>query len=257
MLNSARDSDKREQNKHNVAEGQDRGLHREIAGSGDPHSALAFCEQIRKDAEAEIEKILGKAQLSIGKRRDEAERQAESAVSEIKEAAQAQARTIEAKALSGVSLETKRTLLRVQGEIVEEVFAGLRARLRKLRETTKYRDFLKELTVQGIVAVDEEECVAAPGVEDRKLFTPQLVAEIEQIVESKSARKVSIAVSPDLAPEPYGVRVYSGARTALFDNTLDARMERLADELKAIVARQVFASDEAERSGQTRAAHVA
>jgi hypothetical protein len=48
-----------------------------------------------------------------------------------------------------------------------------------------------------------------------------------------------------------GVRVYTDSVTALFDNMVDARMDRLADELKAIIANAVFPMHEAEAPAQS------
>jgi vacuolar-type H+-ATPase subunit E/Vma4 len=212
---------------------------REVQGETPP-SAAAFCEQIRKDVQEEIERILGKARLSASRRHEEAKEEAERVSQQTRKDAQAEAKTMEARVMSGVSLEVKKAILRAQGEIIDEVLGRVRARLKKLRRTKEYAEFLKELTAQGILALGEEECVLAPAVEDRELYTPELIDRVKQLVVSSSGKNVNLTVSADLSPEGSGVRVYSGAGTVLFDNTLEARMERLADELKTIVAREVF-----------------
>lgn len=216
-----------------------------------PLSVLPFCEQIAKDAQEEVGKILGRAQLSATSRLDEAEKEAQSVARQIRDTAETQAKRIQARATSGMSLETKRTILRAQGDIIDEVFARVTASLKKLHATKKYIDFLKELTVQAIMVLEEKECLLAPGIEDRGLYIPRLIEEIKELVERATGKKVKLTISTDLLPQGSGVRVYSGAGTTLFDNTLDARMERLQDELRTIVAREVFAPEEAPQSGQS------
>ncbi len=217
-------------------------------------SVLAFCEQIKKDAQEEIEKILGRARLSATRKLEEAENEAESIARQIREAGEVEARRTEASAMSGVSLDTKKVILRAEGDIVDEVLAKVMARLKERRGSTEYAEFLRELTVQAIIGLDEEECLLAPGMEDRELYTAELLGEIQKLAQTKAGNKVKLTLSPDLSPEGAGVRVYSGDGTALFDNTLDARMERLQDELKAVVAGEVFASGPSGESGQTDAA---
>ncbi len=219
---------------------RDQGSEKDITPSKASLSVRFFCEQIAKDAREEIEKILGRAELSARRRAEEAEKEAVDAARQIEGAAHDQAKSIETRTLAGVSLEMKKTILRLQWEIIEEVLARTKAKLTELRGTKEYASFLKELAAQGVRALGENECVLVPGVEDRDLFTPELVREIEELLGRTSGRKVKLSVSSDLAPEGAGVRVYSGTKTMLFDNTLDARMERLADELKAVVAREVF-----------------
>jgi len=211
-------------------------------GSQEPGSVAAFCEQIRKDAKEETERIVGRARLSASRKREEAEKEADSIARQIRDAAQARARGIEARGLADASLEMRRTALRAEGEIVEEVLDRVRERLKEIRKSEQYLDFLKELTVQAIIALEDQECLVGPGIEDRPLYSPERVEEIEELVEHRKGKKVKLTLSEDLSPEGFGVRVYSGSKTILFDNTLDARMERLSDELKSIVAGEVFAS---------------
>ncbi len=204
-------------------------------------SVRAFCEQISKDAQEEVRRILGKAELSAARRGEEAEKEAVQAARQIHQAAQGQVKSVEARTMAGVSLDMRKTILRVQGEIVEEVLARVRASLKEMRGTKQYADSLKQLSVEGIIALGEEKCILAPGLEDRRFFTPQFLREIEQLVARTGGRKAELTISDDILPDGGGVRVYSTKRTVLFDNTIDARMERLADELRAIVAREVFA----------------
>ncbi len=215
-------------------------------GEGEASSSvLGFCEQIRKDAEEEVKAILGRAEASARRKIEEAEKEATGTARQITGAADAEAKKIESRTMSGASLETRKTMLKTQGEIIEEVLAGVGTRLRELRETGEYLDFLKKLSVQGISAIGEEECVLVPGAEDKELFTAELIAEIGKLVVETSGRKITVSLSHDLAPEGHGVRVYSGSRRMLFDNTLEARMERLTDELRNLVAREAFARSKA------------
>lgn len=216
-------------------------------------SALAFCQQIDKDAHEEIEKILGRARLSVTRKLEDAEKQADTVARQLTEAAEAEGGRIRTRVMSGVSLEMKKTILRAQGDIIEDVFRKVRAALKRLGHTPEYVRFLRELTVQAIIILEEEECLLAPASEDRELYTPELIQEIGELVERTIGKPVKLSLSPDLSPQGSGVRVYSAARNALFDNTLRARMERLEDELKSLVASEVFASDAGAHEAQTDA----
>jgi len=206
-------------------------------------SVSAFCEQIKKDAQEEVQRILGRAELSARRKGEEAEKEASQTARQTRQTVEAQAKSIETRAMAGVSLEMRKTLLRVQGEVIEEVFAKVREKLKEVRRTQQYADSLKKLSVEGITALGEVKCVLAPGVEDRQFFTPKFLRELEELVSRAGGRKVEVTISDDILPDDGGVRVYSGKRTVLFDNTLEARMERLADELRTIVAREVFAEE--------------
>lgn len=199
-----------------------------------------FIEQIQKDAQAEIEKIRGRAELTAKRKLEEAQREAESARRQATKSAEEQARRIEARTLSGVSLETRRTMLRVEGEIVTEVVERARESVKTLRDRPEYAAFSKRLAVEGILALGEEQCLLAPAGADAKFFTPQHVAGIKETAERLAGRQIKLTLSNDPSVEGLGVRVYSGSRKTLFDNTLAARLERLADELRMIVVQTVL-----------------
>lgn len=206
-----------------------------------PAAAVApFIEQIQKDAQAEIENIRGRAALTAKRKLEEAQREAESSRRQATQSAEDQARRIEARTLSGVSLETRRTMLRVEGDIVTEVVERARESVKALRDRPEYADFLKGLAVEGILALGEEHCLLAPAGADAKLFTPQRVADIKETAERLTGRQIKLTLSNDPSVEGFGVRVYSGSRRTLFDNTLAARLQRLADELRMIVVKTVL-----------------
>ena len=233
---------------------------REIGSGGhmlpppaDDEPAAAFCQQIQSDARDETEAILARARHSAEKKRQGAAEKAEKEVRTIRQEAEAQAKAIESRALAGVSLESKKLLLKAQGEIVDGVFEGVRARLKGMRSGKRYADFLKDLTVQAIIMLGEEECLLVPACEERDWFDASLLADIEQLVEQRTARKVKLSVSDDSLPEGAGVQVYSATGTSLFDNTIPVRFERIADELKVMIVREVFVSGERESIGQPSA----
>jgi len=219
-------------------------------------SVRLFSEQIRKEAQEEIEKIREKAELSARRKTQEAEREAERIAREMGQGAEEQAKSIDVRTMAGVSLETKRTMLRLQGQITDEVLAKAMARFKELRGTKQYADFLKELAVQGILALGEETCVLAPAAEDRDLFTEELVRGIEDLARRRSGRKVMATVSMDVSPDGSGIRVYSGKGNMLFDNTLEARLERLWDELIMTVMKEVFAGEREQKCAPDDGSHA-
>ena len=212
-------------------------------------SVAPFVEQIQKDAEAEIERIRGRAELTAKRKLEEAQREAESAIRQATQSAEEQARRIGSRTLSGVSLETRRTMLRVEGDIVNEVLDRAQDRLSDLRETPEYADFVRRLAVEGIMALEDNACVLSPAAADAGLFTAQRVADIKSSAERLTGREITLTLSSDPSVGGVGVRVYSGSRKTLFDNTLAARLERLADELRMIVVKEVLDRPVPEPSG--------
>ena len=250
MSDSRRNDELMEQTAKGVARSTSE-THEDREGvTADSASVRVFCEQIRKDAQGEIETILGKAELSARRRREEAQNEAETIAKQVRNEAETQARRIEATVMSGVSLEVKKINLRTRGEIVDEVFARVWSRLAALKKSPEYSRFLKELTAQGVIALGVLECTVAPGTEDAELFAEKFLEEAAGLARQRMGVNVKLTWKDDVVIQGSGVRIYSADGAMLFDNTTLARMERLSDELKGIIAAEVFGPDAATGGGK-------
>jgi vacuolar-type H+-ATPase subunit E/Vma4 len=67
-------------------------------------------------------------------------------------------------------------------------------------------------------------------------------------VARESGRPVKITPAADLNETAMGAVVRAADGSVLFDNTIEARMERLGDELQLIVSREVFGSESEPRT---------
>ncbi len=208
---------------------------KETASIGD---ASPFVDEISKGAGEEIDKILSRAKRTAESRLDEARKAARAEVDQIVGAAKARAELERRRIISDLSLETKKVTLKARGELVEEALAQVRARLAKARGTPEYRETLKALTVEGIVALDRPEVNVSVSAADAAMANEAFFNEVA----AECGRQVSITPAADLNEKTMGAIVRTTDGSMLFDNTIDARMERLADELQLIVSREVFAS---------------
>ncbi len=199
--------------------------------------ATTFVHEIDKSAAEEIDKILSRAKRTAESRLDEARKTAKAETDEILAAGTARAELERRRIISDLSLETKKVTLKARGELVEEALAQVRARLEKARGTPEYRETLKALIVEGIVALDRPEVTVSVSAADAAMANEAFFKETA----GECGRQVSITPAADLDEKAMGAIVRTADGSMLFDNTIDARMERLADELQLIVSREVFA----------------
>jgi V/A-type H+-transporting ATPase subunit E len=207
---------------------------KETASIGD---ASPFVDEIGKSAGEEIDKIVSRAKRTAESRLDEAREAAKAETDQILAAAKARAELERRRIISDLSLEMKKVTLKARGELVEEALTQVRARLQKARGTPEYRETLKALIVEGILALDRRQVNVSVSSADAAMANEAFFKEVA----AEYGQQVLITPAADLDEKTMGAIVRAADGSVLFDNTIDARMERLADELQLVVSREVFA----------------
>ena len=115
----------------------------------------------------------------------------------------------------------------------------VRARIERTRGTPEYRDMLKSFIVEGIQALDRDDVQVAVSAPDAAMANETFFAEVA----AECGRHVKIASQTELDDKAMGAVVRAADGSVLFDNTIEARMERLTDELQLIVSKEVFAEE--------------
>jgi len=198
--------------------------------------ATPFVDEISRSAAEETDKVLSRAKRTAETRLDEARKQVGTEVDQILAAAKARAETERRRILSDLSLETKKITLKARGELVEDVLGQVRARLERTRGTPEYRAMLKAFIVEGIRALDRSDVTVSVSAADAAMANGAFFDEVAR----ECGRPVKITPAANLDEKAMGAVVRAGDGSVLFDNTIEARMDRLADELQLIVSREVF-----------------
>ncbi len=212
-----------------------------------PHASVKagdFCDQIRSDASDQADSILKRARHSADRKIRDARTEAQQAAQQLLTEAHAEAALIDRRTLAGVSLDSKRILLKAHGRILDDALEELKARVDQLRSHDAYNDFLVNLAAQAVIALDEKHCIIAPGRQDIQRFTDDILAKVSDRVEKSTGSHVTIALSAERSPDGSGLIAYSTDGNALLDNTVSARFRRLEDELKVIISHEAFALEE-------------
>ena len=206
------------------------------------HDASPFIEEIAKGADEEVERILSRARRTAESRLTAAKDRVNAEVDEIVRAAKARAELERRRIISDLSLETKKIVLKARGELVEETLAQVRDRLERSRGTPQYREMLKALVIEGILALDRAGVHVSVSAADAAMANDAFFNDVAR----DCGRPVKCSVAADLDEKAMGAIVRAADGSVLFDNTMGARMERLADELQLIVSREVFSEEAAE-----------
>ena len=148
------------------------------------------------------------------------------AVAKILETSAKQAEALKRQIIGAAELEARNSQLKVLEEAVEEVFSSAVAQIPKL-ENKRYAAALKQLLAEAIDVIGPNAMVSTNQKDARDVFTL-----------AKSIRGERTRLTPgDKRLETIGgVALTTPDRTIRFDNTFEARLERLRPTLRKEVA---------------------
>lgn len=196
-------------------------------------SVEALRRTIMSQAHAEARGILDEARDEARSIREEAKREAESERDALLRQARVKAERVREEAQAEAEIRARRVKLRQREELLERVFSAARQRLQAAPEWSDYLEVVERLAQAGVGHLGGEEAVvrvdqrSAQALGDR---LPELVRSAEEELE------MVLTIGEPL-PEGTGVVVQTRDGHRRYDNTLEARLTRMADALRTPVYR--------------------
>jgi vacuolar-type H+-ATPase subunit E/Vma4 len=208
----------------------------------DNESIEKITSQIIHDGEKEIESIRLKAEETaagiIARAEAEAARIAEKLLKEAKEKGDLEQRRL----LSSVNLEVRRAKLRTREEVVTVVRERAADILRGQREGGDYGDILAGLITEAISALDGEHFIVSVDRRDLAILESDVFAAVRDAAAGMGQRVERLEARALEQPALGGARVGVPGGNVVFDNTFEARIYRLRDDVRNIIFEEVFSS---------------
>jgi len=190
-------------------------------------------DRTRQRAEREASRILEQA-------RREAAREREGILQEARARLEHQKQVLRAR----MELELQAMRQRRRGEAVERVRQLARQKLAELADSDEHRRALVELALLAIARMSGDEFTLILRQEDRDRWGRELPGELAAAARERLGRQVSIQISDETVHALGGLIVSGAGGRQVADQTFDARLERLWDELRAHVAPLVLGDSE-------------
>jgi vacuolar-type H+-ATPase subunit E/Vma4 len=215
----------------------------------DNESVDKICSRIREDGEKEIESILEKAKQTAGDIVDRANRAGEEAAGKILKEAREKGEIARKRLLSSVNLEVKRSKLRAREEIVSAVHERVEKTLADYRKSGDYASVLTGLVLEAVSALEGDSFIVWANAEDIDLVKDSVFPAVLTAVKEGRSQKYTLEAKPFERPASGGVQVGVPSGNVIYDNTFEARLYRLREEIRNIIFEEVFSSKESEEPG--------
>jgi len=194
-------------------------------------------EIIINEAKAKAEEIIAKAKEKIQKLLDDAKKEAEKEVNDIINKQKADAEAHARRILSEARLEARLKLLNAKEDIISDVFNEALERLKEFAQSPNYKETLENLIKDAALIIGGGNLeVLLP---ENTNIKPDL-SKIAKEIEKQTGTTISLVISKDKVKSIGGVMVRSKDLSFTVDNTFEARLERMREQLRVGVANILF-----------------
>ena len=184
--------------------------------------------KIKEDAEREAEKIKEKARKKEEEILKKAEAEAKSKSDEILNQGKKEAELEKQRILANAKLQAKKIKLDVKEKIIEKSFSLAEEKLKEVVSSEEYEKILKDLIREAISTIGREDLEVLCRKEDEKI--------VKKIIKDLSGVELAKGNISTIG----GVIVRSKDRQVQVDNTFEARLTRMRDDLRIEVAKILF-----------------
>lgn len=191
-----------------------------------------LCRAVAEEGRKEAEKILAQARVEaeriLADAQERAQRECEGEILARRSKANAEAKRM----IDSAELEAGKRIMAFRERVLRDVFDALAERIKSFSKEPSYSEFLGSAVEEGIDRLLSRELVVELNEED-------LEAQRERIAELAEKKALTIEVKPSSSFKG-GVRIYTADRRLLYDNSLSARLERSAEDIRQEIWRAIF-----------------
>jgi V/A-type H+-transporting ATPase subunit E len=200
---------------------------------------------IEASAEKDISEMLLRAQQEADSIREAAHEKAEAEAQRILSQGQRAAHLESQRIIAETKIDVKRKKMDAQEEAIAASFEQATRALRELAEKGKldhlvYRDIMFSLVASACEIIAGKRVELALNPRDANAFTNKVMDELHAFVRERAGRDVSLSVSSETIQCLGGVIVRDLDRQVEVDNTLEAKLNRLKENIRVEIAKLLF-----------------
>jgi vacuolar-type H+-ATPase subunit E/Vma4 len=190
-----------------------------------------LCRSITEEGRKQSEKLLEQARLEADNTIREAAQQADRQYQETLLSSKSRAVAEAGHLVDTAELAARRRVMTFHSQMLQEVMDALTERLKQFRKQPAYERFLISAAREAIEHLSSREVIIEAARPDAEVIQGRL----EELAHACSATiKIRQANAFD-----GGVRVFTADQKVMFDNSLDARLNRVKDEIRQEIWRTI------------------
>jgi vacuolar-type H+-ATPase subunit E/Vma4 len=199
--------------------------------------------KILADARSEADRAIKSAGRSVEAQRRKAEAEAEKARKEVLERVRRKVEKLKSKETASAQIESKRLLLKAREQAISGILERIGRELEAVRgDRPRYGKALRRLAAEAVAAVDLPLVLLRLNPEDAALLGEGFAGEVAADVKGLLGRDIEVRMETgtDEGLTSGGCIAASEDGRIIFDNTFKRRLERMKQELRSMIVKEVL-----------------
>ena len=199
--------------------------------------------EIDKSAEKQISEILSESKQKADAVLSDARKKAEVEAGAIISRGEQEARRESQRILAEARIKARREKVKAQEEVVNQAFQRARESMQKMAEGKgeDYKKVLESLIKESVLSSSAESLEVLFDPRDKGLVPDDSLKKIAQEAGPDLGMTISLSVSDEELSCLGGVVVRSADGKVRIDNTFESRIDRFRDNIRTLVAKELFA----------------
>jgi V/A-type H+/Na+-transporting ATPase subunit E len=207
-----------------------------------PDVEKALAAEILAEARSKAAAAVGQAEASAREAMEKAVGEARTQADQVLGEARRSIAHARAVSDSSLRLEERMNRIKLQGELIEEIFAAADAQLAGGKG--KAGTSVLALAVEAVLAMEGDAFVVRMTQADLASLKDAFPASLADEVRRKSGREIRVVVADEPTPRAGGVIVETTDGRERVDNTFPARLARMKEGVRFDVAKILFPEEE-------------
>lgn len=204
----------------------------------------ALIASIESDAQAEEQRIIKEAEEQAAEKRLYAEKKVEAILNESRQKAEEQAKTIKSRILADTDSEIKRTFLKQQDAIMQDIISQAEKRMSSIIDDPDYRNVLVNWITEAALGLDVESAEINASQKERLLINEQMLAEVKEKIQKDSGKNIELALSQLPPLENQGIVLTATNGRIAFNNQVKTRFARSQRKIRTIIYNTLFSDNQ-------------
>jgi vacuolar-type H+-ATPase subunit E/Vma4 len=206
----------------------------------------AIISGIETDAKAEEQEIIKEAQKQADEKLKYFDNKSKSIVEDARKEASLQAEAIRRRMVSGIKLELKRGLMRIQQDVIQLIMGKVEKKLNLMIGDTNYRAILEDWIVEAAIGLGTESALLNASEKERVIIDGNFIAEVGDKVFAKTGSKIALQLTSDLPLKLQGVVLTAANKRTAFNNQVKTRISRKERDIQMKIYKTLFADERKE-----------
>lgn len=211
----------------------------EVSSEGRPDDFLAlsrFKEEIEKQAHEKASLVLTTGKEEASKILEAGKNEADKFKSEMIVKARSEANQLKIREVSRKKLSVKMDFLDTRDKVFDDILMEAKSGLQKYTKSKDYSGFLQRLLKDSARSMNGGDLIVHLRSEDKSLLSEEILKNIGKEISAEAGLTTSISVSKNDLNTLGGLKVIRSDDRLFVDNTFEARLVRMEDEIRVSLA---------------------